>query len=73
LISNAKQGGLLKGESIMAPLLAIQVPGIDEPIGICIGDSKDFEAFVEVRGDAVGSPYEVQEKFVVEVRPDHFD
>jgi hypothetical protein len=47
--------------------------GIDEPIGICIGDSKDFEAFVEVRGDAVGSPYEVQEKFVVEVRPDHFD
>jgi hypothetical protein len=57
----------------MAPLLALQVPGMNEPIGICVGDSKNFEAFVEIREDTVGSTYDIQENFVVEVRPDHFD
>jgi hypothetical protein len=73
LFSNAKQGGLLKGEFSMAPILALQVPGIHEPIGILINDNKDFEKFVKVLEDAVGSTNEFHEKFVVEVRPDHFD
>lgn len=73
LFSNAKQGGLLEGDLSVASLLALQVPGISNPIGICIGDSKDFDKFVHILQDILEASHEDIKNFTVEVRADHLD
>lgn len=73
LFAHAKQAGLSRGESLMPPLLALQIPGLCEPVGICIGDDKDFETFAEILETARGSTHEDQGDLVVEVRADRLD
>jgi hypothetical protein len=72
LFANAKKGGLLEGEASAAPVLALQVPGISEPITIVLGDGEDFEHFVHLLEDRVAS-HDNQGGLVVDVRADQID
>lgn len=73
LFASAKKGGLLKGEASAAPVLALRLPGLSEPITITLGDSEDFDVFVRLLEDRVALSHDDQGGFVVVVTADQLD